>query len=475
MIKRREFLVGIGTSLGASFLSACVADRPPRELTSLELADLTVRTQMRGNMLQPGFIGLSFESALLADPEWFDAGNATLLRLLRNLSPSGVLRIGGASGDFGLWQRTAGTVPAPFKHAVTPQDIDRFAAFVEASGWRVVYGLNLGHGNPQRAADEAAYVAQKLGDRLDALQIGNEPDLYERHGLRASGYDADAFVAEWQTYAAAIRARAGDVPLAGPEIAYRQEWIETFARSCATSVRFLSEHYYPIGPARDPAVDIGALMRSEALRSEQMKAPLDIGGRYFRPLRVTEANSVFDGGKPGLSDTTASALWAIDTALGFCRDGWSGLYFHGGPGSAYSPIARDVNGAFIARPLYYGLLLMAQAVPMTLVEATTRERPAFLRLFAGVTAEGHIRALLVNPHQANAADVRVDANRPLQHGSVLTLQSPTLFSREGLKLGGAGVATDGSWKPLPAQAAVVDKSAALVTVPAAGAVLLTLD
>jgi hypothetical protein len=471
MMKRRDFLLG----LGSASLAACAPAPPPRELTALNNADVTVRTQIRSNPLQPGFVGLSFESRLLADPDWFHGGNQTLQALLGNLTRSGILRIGGNSGDTALWQREPAPVAAPYTHAITPADIDRLADFTQACGWRVVYALNLAHGQPQRAADEAAYVAGRLGRHLDAFVIGNEPDLYERHGLRPSGYDSDAFIAEWQDYAQAIRARAGAVPLAGPEVAYRQDWVEAFARRCASQVVFLSEHYYPVGPASDRNVDINALLRSEAQRGEQMRAPMETAVRYFRPARITEANSCFGGGKPGLSDTEAAALWAIDVSMGFCRDGWNGLYFHTAPQAAYSPIVREAGGAFVAQPLYYGLLLLAQATPMTLVEATTRERPAFLRLFAGVTESGHIRVLLVNPDQANSADVRVDANRPLQHGSVLRLHSPTLFSRHELQLGGAAVQPDGRWKPLTTEAAIVDRNAAFVTVSAAGAVLLTLD
>jgi hypothetical protein len=161
--------------------------------------------------------------------------------------------------------------------------------------------------------------------------------------------------------------------------------------------------------------------------------------------------------------------------MGFLREGWGGIYFHGGPRRVYSPIVRDAAGNFVARPLYYGLLLMAQAAPLTLVESTTREKPAYLRLWAGVNAQGHIRVLLVNPHQSNACDVRVDPNRPMQRGDILRFQASTLFSQDGLTLGGLPVAADGSWKRGQPEAASVQSNAAFVTVQAAGAVLLTLD
>ena len=40
--------------------------------------------------------------------------------------------------------------------AITPEAIDQLAGFLDAAGWSLIYGLNLGTGTPQRAAEEAA-------------------------------------------------------------------------------------------------------------------------------------------------------------------------------------------------------------------------------------------------------------------------------------------------------------------------------
>lgn len=75
--------------------------------------------------------------------------------------------------------------------AIEPVAIDRLAGFLHVTGWRAIYGLNLGTGTPDRDAEEAAYVAKALGPRLLFFQIGNEPEYYSNasNRLRPSGWD----------------------------------------------------------------------------------------------------------------------------------------------------------------------------------------------------------------------------------------------------------------------------------------------
>jgi hypothetical protein len=69
--------------------------------------------------------------------------------------------------------------------AIEPVAIDRLADFL-STRWagKTIYALNLGTGTPHRDAEEAAYVAEKLGPRLLYFQIGNEPDFYRNNNNR---------------------------------------------------------------------------------------------------------------------------------------------------------------------------------------------------------------------------------------------------------------------------------------------------
>jgi hypothetical protein len=149
------------------------------------------------------YVGLSYETSQLADPNFFAADNGELVSLFRSLASQGILRIGGNSSEFCWWKGNASDhppeVPASahdaenwMPHSFTAVEltaIDRLPGFLDASGWRLIYGLNLGTGTPAKGAEEAAYVAQVLGSRLLFFQIGNEPGYYRNasNRLRPTG------------------------------------------------------------------------------------------------------------------------------------------------------------------------------------------------------------------------------------------------------------------------------------------------
>ena len=469
-MNRRDFLAG----LGGVALAGCATD--DRRNTGA-VGTVELRPPIGNRQLGPGFVGLSYETSLLASPLGFlSAGNHALVALIQGLGAQGLIRIGGSSSEFAQWQPTPGPLTRPMRYSLTPAHIERLATLLDATGWRVVYGLNLGNGSADAAADEAAYVARRLGERLAAFQIGNEPDLYERAGLRPSGYGVSDYIGEWKHYAQAIRARAGDVPFAGPDVAYTAEWIESFARACGSEVQFLSDHYYPIGPPSNPQADIVALLRSEIDRYPRLRSGIERVLGYGKPLRITEGNSCWDGGKSGVSDTMAAALWGANTLFDCAHDGASGFCFHGGPDAIYTPIARDSRG-IIARPLYYGMRLFAAAGGGRFMETHIDSLNRGLRAHALQSADGGMRLAILNLGQAQATDVRINAiGHKLTGGSVLRLSAPTLFSTSQVSFGGAVAdIASGALSPQPETLAIDSSNGTgLVTVSAASAVLVQL-
>jgi hypothetical protein len=125
------------------------------------------------------FVGLSYESAILAPGNYFAPDNASVLGLISLLGQDGVIRIGGNTSERTVWRADA----KPGQHeeiVITPASIDRLAAAVRTLGWKLIYGLNLARGTPEQAAEEAAYLSQAVGANLLAFQIGNEPDGFGR-------------------------------------------------------------------------------------------------------------------------------------------------------------------------------------------------------------------------------------------------------------------------------------------------------
>jgi hypothetical protein len=59
-----------------------------------------------------------------------------------------------------------------------PSDVSDLAGFLQATGWQVIYGINLKTNTPANAASEAQYAATALDSSLLAFEIGNEPNEY---------------------------------------------------------------------------------------------------------------------------------------------------------------------------------------------------------------------------------------------------------------------------------------------------------
>src|SRR5215471_18850078 len=327
-MNRRRFLLGLGGA-GAAFARWASAQDGPA------VAHLSVEYEDAGRRIARGFIGLSYESAVVAANDFFTADNRTLLQLLRTLGPEGVLRIGGNTSERTLW-RTQDTLAPRENFVITPFAIDRLAGFVRALGWRLIYGLNLATGTPEDAAAEAAYVARAAGPQLLAFQIGNEPDGFGRwSGVRPKTYDLPAFLNEWQRFQAAIRAAVPDARFAGPDVAAETGWIAPFADAAAGGLVMLTRHYYADGPASNPSVTLARLMRSAGRIAPALAEMAAIGTAHRLPWRIAETNSVYAGGRPRVSDTLGAALWGAELMFQIAAAGGAGVNFHAGEDKVY--------------------------------------------------------------------------------------------------------------------------------------------
>ena len=138
----------------------------------------------RGN--SGSFLGLSFDAIGLLLDGILLSENGSFISLVRRLGTKGVIRIGGNSSDH-----------ASLRMGLTIHrtQIEHLAAFLSATGWQLIYGLDLGSAKAEQAAAEAEMVARIVGPKLLAFQFGNEPDLF-RVKIRKSNYNAADYIAE---------------------------------------------------------------------------------------------------------------------------------------------------------------------------------------------------------------------------------------------------------------------------------------
>jgi len=362
----------------------------------------------------PGdFIGLSFESGSLTSATGFLAENAVFQRMVAQIGP-GLVRFGGNSVDkLTGWMRGQRT-PSTSSSIITSSDVDRAFAFARAVGWRVLFSVNLGGGDPATDADEAAYVYQTAGDVLSGLEIGNEPDLYHSNGLRPSTYTVSDYIAEWTTYANAIQARTPAAVLTGSAAAGSiTTWTSTFAQQLGSRIALLTQHLYPLAPSSvnpnaSNVASIPHILGSAARNTEDTDGSelQQIAQSQKLPWRMSETNSCYNGGEKGVSDVFASALWGGDYMFTLAGRASAGVNFHGGGSGNYTPIA--VSGSQVtARPLYYTLLMFRAAARGRTVPLDVSANGVNLTAYGALDTDGTLRLMVIDKDTAQDAAVTI--------------------------------------------------------------------
>jgi hypothetical protein len=292
-----------------------VGDPGPPDGGPVVDASITVDPTKPLGTIGPGFVGLSYEKSHLEDG-YFTGTNAPLIALFQLLGPS-LLRVGGNSVDESVWQAfdagpPVGDAAAP--SVITSADVDGLAAFAKAAGWKVLYGVNLKTSSAAAAEEEATYAAGALGTSLYGFEIGNEPDLYKAVASSPGTWNLAAFESDWKTFAAAIHAGVPGAPLTGPaSAADYTSWTVPFAKDEAADIVLLTQHYY-VANGQLATSTMNLLLAPNPGLATELKGLATaatangIAGGY----RLSECNSFYNGGAPGVSDGYGTALWVID-------------------------------------------------------------------------------------------------------------------------------------------------------------------
>lgn len=438
-MNRRNFLGAFGATLimrrGAS------ASGQAKE-ASLEIG------QAKGKSVPTDFVGLSYESAQLANPEFFSAANKQLVAMFRELAPHGNLRIGGGSSEFTTYSDLAPSGPAPFEvfgpdtsktikqgTVTTSLALRNLRGFLDAVNWNCLYGLNLGQGTVENAVREAAAAQKTLGHRLVAFQIGNEPDSF-RNRYRPASYGPDDYLQEWMRFREAIVKVTPQARFAGPDISNKLPYLTAFAQEAHRfpDIVLLTSHYYAMGPASNPQTTLENLLSPEpkltTLKSRDLPIIESAIEETKLPYRMSEGNSCWDGGKPGVSDTFAATLWSAGYMLACMGRGWAGINFHGGGNGFYTPIAGSPHTGLVRRPEFFGIRFAQRFVGAKVVSGTLQN--ADPRAEAYLFDRGGRRELVM----INKTSNEVSCNLPsgVHADAILRLHAPAINAKEGVQI-----------------------------------------
>jgi len=424
-------------------------------------ATLSIDPNVKLSHVPDDFMGLSYESGQLAYPDFFSDDNTSLVDLFARLSPAGVLRLGGNLSEFTVWSdedpvtppQTGGLVGpdpgvrVPRTFTITPKAIRNLKTFLKATGWTCIYGLNLGGGTVEQALAEGGYVAKTLGPLLQYVQFGNEPDLFKHHDEGDKRWTFEEYLAKWKTFRAAFHEKLPGVAVAGPDTAFNQAWVTSFCEAAPKEVVAVTSHYYAEGPPTDPKMTIDFLLHPGKMFESSCRKAMETAKAAGLPFRMAEGNSCFNAGKPGVSDTFASALWAGDYCLQMASLGCVGVNLHSGANGPYSPIVGSALTGISVRPEFYGLMVAQEFAGHTMRATKLDAGDANVTAYAArVEEEKNLVAIFNKDARDVEVSITVTAGN-FKSGDLQRLVGPSIDSKGGITYGGAGVGHEGEFRP----------------------------
>jgi hypothetical protein len=449
-MRTRAVLVAAAAALALAAGALSAAAATPQAATPVTV---TVNSATNGHV-GTGFAGFSYEKDRIG-AGMFDAKDTNLVNLFKLLGPS-VLRLGGNLVDIVNWNAKGAGGKAS---EIAPADVTKLAGFLQATGWKAIYGINLKTNTTTNAVSEAQFATKTLGSSLLAFEIGNEPNVYKSE----SSYETS-----FKAYVTAIRAKVPGAKFDGPGTYDHTSWMTPFATHQKSRLSILSMHTYVGNNTNSSISGLLASTGPDGKFPKEFAALASAkaaGG--ISAWRMTEANSYFHGGTDGVSNVQAAALWSLDFMYGIASHDGSGVNFHGGTSTQfplhYSPIVFNGLTPTGVQAVYYGELLWSLAGTGSLHAASVSGG-------SGVAAWGIGNNVVVNNKGAAALTVTVKLAAAAAKARGYLLTAPSLDSK-AITLAGSGVTASGGFTPAP-QSLTVSGSTVKVSVPPDSAVLV---
>lgn len=421
-----------------------------------------------GVPLQP-FVSYSIEFSSFPDfagnlshPNTFSNNLLDNLAKFTGIKP--LIRVGGNTQDFAVFDESLDTalvgIVDPAKSPDYPTTITigpgYFESYLTWPDTQFVHGFNLGKNSTearQGLIDSVPFVCNALEDgRLAYWELGNEPDLFNRSFVRPPGWDEQAYVDEWLLWTRNIREEMEE---ACPDLATDENY-KYYAPSFAGTggngldpllaweagldadkdVALISSHNY-ISGANVPGVTLqGTLMNhtstvasiAKQLNSSRLIAELPDSLQPDLPFILGETNSLYNQGRPGLSNTFGATLWGVDFNLWCAANNIQRVHMHQGTNYRYQswqPIDTNITSKGTKAP-YYGNVAVAaflggptseDDLPQIVNLPLQSEREATYASYA----QGKLsKIIVINMDEYNATagnEFLNDYDRPVKHYS----------------------------------------------------------
>jgi hypothetical protein len=432
--------------------------------SALPLAVVKIRVRGRAIAVPRSYLGISTEYWTI--PVW--AQHLSVLgRVLASISPDGpmLLRIGGSSADQTRWAPSTELPEWVFE--ITPAWLRQVRSIVDRFRVRVILDLNLVTATPTIAVRWARIAEAALpSESIVGFEIGNEADIYSLASWRKTTtggtgstplpnrLTASGYARSYQAYAKALIRLDPGVPLLGPALsdpAAHLSWISRLLAGPHPGLRAITVHRYPLSACSRPGAEtfptIARVLSETATAgmARTIENAVRAARRADLPVRLTELNSVTCGGRKGVSNTFATALWAPDALFELLNAGAISAAVH--------VRARAVNMAFsltrrglVADPLFYGLALFARTLGPNsqLLPVALQARPGLrLKAWAVRVGANTLHILLIDKStRAVRVSLEIPATGPV---TAQRLLARSARATSGVTLGGQHLDAQGRW------------------------------
>ncbi|EDQ98404.1 glycoside hydrolase family 79 protein [Laccaria bicolor S238N-H82] len=259
---------------------------------------------------------------------------------------------------------------------------------------KITMDINLRNASYELSKAQVAAAQQILGSKLDAVEIGNEPDFYGRQTYRnASTWSPEAYAAQFVEWSHNL---TSDLNLPknffwpGGYATHPDTTNFTTANTIAlginnaSTVKIYSDHWYPYdscSPEHVAQASYDHLVNHTQITDfiNSYKGEIAASKAVGMDFLVGESSSIACSGLQNVSNTYGQALWMADTYLYAASINVTRIYTHQGatlisqssnqintPGYSwydfFYPSTTARNGPSQANPSFHGLLLVADAM-----------------------------------------------------------------------------------------------------------------
>ncbi|KIK62124.1 glycoside hydrolase family 79 protein [Collybiopsis luxurians FD-317 M1] len=304
------------------------------------------------NVVKDNFLGVSYELASF-DTLWGTTADAVpeamqnyMHNLNRRTSNPLRIRVGGNAMDGSTYvpsmtdKMLVLTDPnAYFNDQPTdfgPVLFDVLNAMADKAGeMQFIIGLSMRSPENDSNVVELAQAAEsKLGDRLDAMLLGNEPDLYAGHGER-DAYNISAYIPEIAKVMEDMRSQKllDKSILGGPTICCSWGLGDVLNAGLKDDgYKYFTLQHYPNNACsglNDKNTNMSYYLSHSNVYTftSWNEDGISIAKSLNTPVLLTEYNSVSCGGS-NISNTFGMTLWAIDAGLQSAAQNFSAVYIH---------------------------------------------------------------------------------------------------------------------------------------------------